>query len=69
MFLPDCCTKALLVLVKLLLLLRGQLLLDFLNALLDCLSNRCEPEKQVVYRCTRVGEVYNDAHHQVSTGQ
>jgi hypothetical protein len=69
MFLPDCCTKTLLVLIKLLLLLRGQLLLDFLNALLHCLSDRSEPEQQVVYRCTRVGEVNDDAHHQVPTGQ
>lgn len=69
MFLPDCCSQALLVLVKLLLLLRGQFLLDFLYAPLNCLSNRCEPEKQVVDRCTRVGEVYYDANHQVPTGQ
>ena len=69
MLLPDCRTKALLVLVKLLLLLGGQLLLDLLNTLLHRLPNRCEPEKQVVYRCTRVGEVYDDAHHQVPTCQ
>ena len=69
MLLPDCSSETLLVLVKLLLLLGGQLLLDFLNTFLHRLPNRCEPEQEVVYRCTRVGEVYDDANHQVPTGQ